>query len=195
MCEGYPSEGQGKALQNRRDPVHDVRNGGSTNDEGGVEFYERNKKEWFSDGAPGTKLGSVPIEVTWGTLGVRRISKKIQWAQLRWFGHIQCREVDHCSRAEDWLEAQGERRWDMPETRWRNTIKADLRPQTRSTDTLEEQRRAWRTRSTRANAKDTVEYSQYIEIALLGRRPEASNDPLLEIRQRIVRMYNVVMNA
>ena len=61
-----------------------------------------------------------------GSLKVTDISKKIQEARLRWYGHIMRREKGHLARDVLEMEVQGRRGRGRPRTRWKDRITADL---------------------------------------------------------------------
>ena len=62
-----------------------------------------------------------------GSVKVTEVSKKIQEAQLRWFGHLRRRVgEDHVGREVMEMEVEGNRRRGRPKTRWKDWISSDM---------------------------------------------------------------------
>ena len=64
-----------------------------------------------------------------GSVKVTEVSKKVQEARLRWFGHIMRREDEeqHVAREAMIMEVEGIRRRGRPRVRWRDCISSDMR--------------------------------------------------------------------
>ena len=79
-----------------------------------------------------------------GTVKVIEVSKKVQEARLRWFGHLMRRtEEDHVAKGAMEMDIPGTRNRGRPRKRWRDSIREDMREK----GLLEEQtqeRREWR---------------------------------------------------
>ena len=55
------------------------------------------------------------------------LSKKVQEARLRWYGHVLRRGEEGVERRMMDMEVQGRRGRRRPKTRWKNCIAADVR--------------------------------------------------------------------
>ena len=64
-----------------------------------------------------------------GSVKVTEVSKKVQEARLRWFGHITRREDEeqHVAREAMSMEVEGTRRRGRPRIRWKDCIRSDMR--------------------------------------------------------------------
>ena len=63
-----------------------------------------------------------------GTVKVLEVSRKIQEARMRWYGHLRRRDgEDHVGRETMEMEVEGSRRRGRPKTRWKDCIRNDLR--------------------------------------------------------------------
>ena len=54
------------------------------------------------------------------------LSKKVQEARLRWYGHLKRRTEEHMARTAMDMEILGNRRRGRPKTRWRDRITTDM---------------------------------------------------------------------
>ena len=55
------------------------------------------------------------------------LSKKVQEARLRWYGHVLRRDEECVERRMMDMEVQGRRGRGRPKTRWKDCIAADVR--------------------------------------------------------------------
>ena len=64
-----------------------------------------------------------------GSVKVIEVSRKVQEARLRWFGHIMRREDEeqHVAREVMSMEVVGTRRRGRPKVRWRDCVENDMR--------------------------------------------------------------------
>ena len=62
-----------------------------------------------------------------GTVKVAGLSRKVQEARLRWYGHVLRRDEEAVERRMMDMEVQGRRRRGRPKTRWKDCIAADVR--------------------------------------------------------------------
>ena len=75
-----------------------------------------------------TRRDRIRNEYIRGTLKVLEVSKKIQEARMRWYGHLRRRDGDdHVGRETTEMEVEGSRRRGRPKTRWKDCIRNDLR--------------------------------------------------------------------
>ena len=74
-----------------------------------------------------TRKDRIRNEVIRGTVKVTSVSKKVQEARLRWFGHVMRREEGSCERQIIDMEVGGRRKRGRPKTRWKDCIVADGR--------------------------------------------------------------------
>ncbi len=56
------------------------------------------------------------------TAKVTHVSRKVQEARLRWFGHVMRRDEGSCERQIMEMEVEGRRRRGRPKTRWKDCI-------------------------------------------------------------------------
>ena len=54
------------------------------------------------------------------------VSKKIQEARLRWYGHLKRRTEEHIAKEAMDMELPGNRRRGRPRTRWKDRITTDM---------------------------------------------------------------------
>jgi len=59
-------------------------------------------------------------------IGVACITDKIRGARMRWYGHVQWRDGDHCIKRILETEVHGHRRRGRQRKRWINTISQDF---------------------------------------------------------------------
>ena len=74
-----------------------------------------------------TRKGKIRNERIRNTVKVGPIEEKIQESRLRWFGHIQRRKEDYIGKRVERIEIGGRRKRGRPKTRWRDTVREDLR--------------------------------------------------------------------
>ena len=74
-----------------------------------------------------TRKDRIKNERIRGTVEVTSVSKKVQEARLRWFGHVVRGEEDSCERRTMEMEVGGRRRRGRPRMRWRDCVAADSR--------------------------------------------------------------------
>ena len=72
------------------------------------------------------KKGIKPNTRIRGTVKVAELSKKVQEARLRWYGHILRRDEEGVERRMMDMEVQGCRGRGRPKTRWKDCIAADV---------------------------------------------------------------------
>ena len=73
-----------------------------------------------------TKMDRVRNEYIRGSLKVAEVSKKIQEARLRWYGHVMRSSQEQVAREAMDKEIEGRRKRGRPKTRWKDRIEADL---------------------------------------------------------------------
>ena len=73
-----------------------------------------------------TRTDRIRNEYIRGSLKVVEVSKKIQEARLRWYGHVMRRGEDNVAREALDMEVRGRRRRGRPKTRWRDRVAADV---------------------------------------------------------------------
>ena len=74
-----------------------------------------------------TRRDRIPNARIRGTVKVAELSKKVQKARLRWNGHVLRRDEEAVERRMMDLEVQGRRGREIPKTRWKDCIAADVR--------------------------------------------------------------------
>ena len=74
-----------------------------------------------------TRMDRVRNDHIRGTVKVTEVSKKVQEARLRWYGHLMRREEQHVAREVMDMEVDGTRRRGRPKTRWKDCIEDDMR--------------------------------------------------------------------
>ena len=74
-----------------------------------------------------TRRDRIPNTRIRGTVKVAELSKKVQEARLRWYGHVLRRDEEAVERRMKDMEVQGRRRRGRPKTRWKDCIAADIR--------------------------------------------------------------------
>ena len=89
-----------------------------------MEVAEMKMLRWMSGV---TRKDRIENEKIRGTVKVTRVSKKVQEARLRWFGHVVRREEESCERQVMDMEVDGTRRRGRPKLRWRDCVSADCR--------------------------------------------------------------------
>ena len=89
-----------------------------------MEVAEMRMLRWMSGV---TRKDRIKNERIRGTVEVTSVSKKVQEARLRWFGHVVRGEEDSCERRTMEMEADGRRRRGRPRMRWRDCVAADSR--------------------------------------------------------------------
>ena len=89
-----------------------------------LEVAEMRMLRWMCGVTREDRISNVRIR---GTLKVVEVSKKMQEARLRWYGHVM-RSIEESGekRAMD-VEIQGIRRRGRPKTRWKDCIANDMR--------------------------------------------------------------------
>ena len=61
-----------------------------------------------------------------GTAHVGRFGDKVREARLRWFGHVQRRDVEYIGRRLMKMEVPGRRKRGRPKRRFRDVVKEDM---------------------------------------------------------------------
>ena len=74
-----------------------------------------------------TRRDSIPNTRIRGTVEVAELSKKVQKARLRWYGHVLRRDEEVVERRMMDMEVHGRRGRGRPKTRWKDSIAADVR--------------------------------------------------------------------
>ena len=74
-----------------------------------------------------TRRDRIPNERIRGTVKVAELSKKVQEAGLKCYGHVLRRDEEGVERRIMDMEVQGRRGRDKPKTRWKDCIAADVR--------------------------------------------------------------------
>ena len=91
-----------------------------------------------------TKSERIKNDYIRGTAKVVEISKKIQEARLRWFGHLKRRVgEEHVGRETMEMEVVGTRKRGRPYTRWNDVINRDIREKNIYQDMVYD-RRVWK---------------------------------------------------
>ena len=99
-----------------------------TNQEGEREKNECGRDEDVEvDVRSYTRRDRIPNTQIRGTVNVAELSKKVQEARLRWYGHILRRDEDVVERRMMNMEVQGRRGRGRPKTRWKDCTAADVR--------------------------------------------------------------------
>ena len=79
---------------------------------------------WMSGVTRRDRISNTQIR---GTVKVVELSKKVQEARLRWYGHVLIRDEEVVERRMMDMEVQGRRGRGRPKTRWKDCIAADVR--------------------------------------------------------------------
>ena len=74
-----------------------------------------------------TRRDRIPNTQIKGTAKVAELSKKVQEARERWYGHVLRRDEQGLERWMMDMEVQGRRERGRPKTRWKDCISADVR--------------------------------------------------------------------
>ena len=90
-----------------------------------------------------TRSDRIRNEYIRGTLKVAEVSKKVQEARLRWYGHVMRSSDESVAKEALDMEVMGRRRRGRPKTRWRDRIAADMLEKELSADDYQ-QRNHWR---------------------------------------------------
>ena len=90
-----------------------------------------------------TREDRIRNEYIRGSLKVVEVSKKVQEARLRWYGHVKRSSEDQIAREAMEGEVQGRRRRGRPKTRWKDRIAADMTERGLRVDDCED-RSNWR---------------------------------------------------
>ena len=89
-----------------------------------MEVAEMRMLRWMSGV---TKKDRIKNERIRNTVKVTSVSKKVQEARLRWFGHVVREEEESGERRIMEMEVEGRRRRGRPRIRWRDCVAADGR--------------------------------------------------------------------
>ena len=73
-----------------------------------------------------TRMDRIRNEYIRGSLKVTEVSKKVQEARLRWYGHVMRSPEEQVAREAMDMVVEGRRRRGRPKTRWKDRIEADL---------------------------------------------------------------------
>ena len=92
-------------------------------DERKLDVAEMKMLRWMSGV---TKMDRVRNEYIRGSLKVTEVSKKVQEARLRWYGHVMRSPEDQVAREAMDKVVEGRRKRGRPKTRWKDRIEADL---------------------------------------------------------------------
>ena len=90
-----------------------------------------------------TREDRIRNEYIRGSLKVVEVSKKVQEARLRWYGHVKRSSEEQIAREAMEGEVQGRRRRGRPKIRWKDRIAADMAERGLSGDDCED-RGNWR---------------------------------------------------
>ena len=91
-----------------------------------------------------TRLDRIRNTYIRGTVKVVEVSKKVQEARLRWYGHLKRRVgEDHVARDAMDMEIVGQRRRGRPKLRWIDCINGDMREKNLNVDDVHN-RAEWR---------------------------------------------------
>ena len=74
-----------------------------------------------------TRMDRIRNDYVRGSVKVIELSKKIQEARLRWFGHLCRRDENHVGKQAMDMIVVGNRPRGRPKTRWKDAIAKDLR--------------------------------------------------------------------
>ena len=85
---------------------------------------ERKMLRWMSGVTRRDRIPNMRIR---GTVKVAELSKKVQEARLRWYGHVLRRDEEVVERRMMDMEVQGRRERGRPKTRWKDCIAGDVR--------------------------------------------------------------------
>ena len=110
-------------------------------DERKLDVTEMKMLRWMSGV---TKMDRVRNNHIRGSVKVTEVSKKIQEARLRWYGHLSRRNGEqHVAREMMEMQVNGTRRKGRPKTRWRDCIGNDLKEKGLLTD-MAQDRDTWK---------------------------------------------------
>ena len=91
-----------------------------------------------------TRMDRVKNEHVRGSVKVSEVSRKVQEARLRWYGHLVRRnDEQHVAREVMEMEVDGTRRRGRPRIRWRDCVRDDMRERGLQ-DEMAHDRSSWR---------------------------------------------------
>ena len=99
-----------------------------------------------------TRKDRVPNKYIRGSLKVTEVRKKIMERRLMWYGHVERREEDHYLKRVANMEIPGKRRIGRPKTRWKDSVKRDMK-EIGLTAIVAQDRNTWR-RSVKDHCSD-----------------------------------------
>ena len=85
----------------------------------------------------------MPNKFIRGSLKVTEVRKKIMERRLVWYGHVERREEDHYLKRVANMEIPGRRRRGRPKTRWKDSVRRDMKEVGVTSDEAQE-RNSWR---------------------------------------------------
>ena len=90
-----------------------------------------------------TRKDRVPNKFIRGSLKVAEVRKKIIERRLMWYGHVERREEDHYLKRVANMEIPGRRRRGRPKTRWKDSVRRDMKEVGLTSDIAQE-RNTWK---------------------------------------------------